>query len=402
MTATSLTAPAADSSRMPLYWLALGAFAIGTEAMMIAPLLPSLAQDFSTSIAAVGQLVTAFALTYALSSPVLTALAGSYDRRKVLILAMFAFALANIFAWHAHDYWTLMEARILLAITAGFYVPNANALAGALVTPEKRGSALAIVNGGTSVAVAIGVPLGAAIGHQFGWRMTFAGVGLLALVAALGLLLGLRPGIGANIPSASLRERLAVARQPAVLLALFTTTLWATGAYTVYTYLTLFLTTVTGIDSSHVSLVLFMWGIAAIIGIAIGGNLSDKFSPRAVIIPSLAILALAFASLSLGAAFFSPGNALLPVLATIVVWGLSAWAFFPAQQARLFGIREIKLAPVVLSLNASFMYVGFSSGAALGSVIVAHGSVTQLGWAGGLCELTALALLLWTTRRSAG
>ncbi|MFZ6648138.1 MFS transporter [Undibacterium sp. TJN25] len=398
MSTATLAAPAAVSSRMPLYWLALGAFAIGTEAMMIAPLLPSLAQDFSASIAAVGQLVTVFALTYALSSPVLTALAGSYDRRKVLILAMFAFAFANIFAWHAHDYWTLMEARVFLAVAAGFYVPNANALAGALVAPEKRGSALAIVNGGTSVAVAIGVPLGAAIGNHFGWRMTFAGVGLLALVAAMGLMIGLRPGIGAGIPAASLRERLAVARQPAVLLALLITTMWATGAYIVYTYLTLFLTTVTAIDDSHVSLVLFMWGVAAVIGIAIGGKMSDRFGPRAVIIPSLAILLLSFISLSLSATFLAPGSALVTVLAAIAIWGVSAWAFFPAQQARLFNIREIKVAPVVLSLNASFMYIGFSSGAALGSLIVTHGSVAQLGWAGGLCELAALVLTLWTTR----
>src|SRR5450830_1112906 len=60
----------------PLYWLALGAFAVGTEGFMIAPLLPGLATDLKVSIETAGQLVTVFALAYGLSSPILTALTG--------------------------------------------------------------------------------------------------------------------------------------------------------------------------------------------------------------------------------------------------------------------------------------------------------------------------------------
>src|ERR1700721_1756676 len=91
-----------------LYWLALGTFAIGTEGFMIAPLLPDLAADLSVSVVAAGQLVTVFALTYAFSSPILTALTGSMNRRRLLILAMVAFALANLVAWSAKDYQALM------------------------------------------------------------------------------------------------------------------------------------------------------------------------------------------------------------------------------------------------------------------------------------------------------
>lgn len=51
----------------PIYWLALGAFAIGTEGFMISPLLPGLAADLSVKIETAGQLVTVFALAYGLS-----------------------------------------------------------------------------------------------------------------------------------------------------------------------------------------------------------------------------------------------------------------------------------------------------------------------------------------------
>lgn len=155
-----MTTPAPRSTAR-LYWLALGTFATGTEGFMIAPLLPDLARDFSVSLVAAGQLVTVFALTYALSSPVLTALTGDIDRRRLLIASMLLFAAANFVASAAHSYTALMGARVLLAIAAGLYVPNANALAGALVEPSRRGTALSIVTGGISVAVALGVPLGA-------------------------------------------------------------------------------------------------------------------------------------------------------------------------------------------------------------------------------------------------
>jgi predicted MFS family arabinose efflux permease len=394
-----MTAAAVSSrSPAPLYWLALGTFAIGTEAFMIAPLLPGMAADFSTSVAAAGQLVTVFALTYALSSPILTALTGSFNRRTLLILSMTAFAVANIVAWSAKDYGTLMAARILLAGAAGLYVPSANALAGALVEPARRGTALAIVNGGTTIAIALGVPLGAVIGHGFGWRMTFAGVGVLALIAVAGLVTGLARDIGRGLAVATLRERVAVVRQPGVLAALLVTTIWATGAYAVYTYLALFLASATGIAGPYVGMVLFIWGVAAAVGIFAGGSLNDRFGSRSVIISSLLLLALAFASLSASADLLSRAKALAPVLVAIIVWGLSAWSFFPAQQARLIGIAGLKLAPVVLSLNASFMYLGFSLGAALGSFTLSRANVIDLGWIGGACEIAALLLVLGTSR----
>src|SRR6202008_4807479 len=110
---------------------------------------------------------------------------------RLLIASMLAFAAANFVAFAARDYSQLLAARILLAIAAGLFVPNASALASAIVEPARRGTALAIVTGGISVAVALGVPLGALIGHHFGWRVNFAGVGGLSLLAAIGLVGGL-------------------------------------------------------------------------------------------------------------------------------------------------------------------------------------------------------------------
>jgi predicted MFS family arabinose efflux permease len=185
------------------------------------------------------------------------------------------------------------------------------------------------------------------------------------------------------------------------LLALLVTTIWATGAYTVYTYFAPYMAAATGISGPHLSGVLFTWGLAAATGLFIGGAVDDAFGARAVMVPAFILLALAFASLSASVAFLSQQQALAPVFVAIVVWGVSAWGFFPAQQARLIEVAGLKVAPIVLSLNASFMYLGFSLGAALGSFTLAQSSVVNIGWVGALCEILALGLVLATVRRHA-
>ena len=386
--------------RSALPWLALGTFAIGTEGFMIAAILPRIAADLSQTVAVTGTLVSVFSLAYALSSPLLTTLAGKVDRKTLLLGSMIAFTVANLVAAATHTYGALAAARVLLASAAGLYVPNANALASALVPPERRGRAIAIVNAGLTVAIAIGVPLGAFVGNRFGWRMTFVAVAAISLLATGGLFVGLPAGIGAGMAVAPLRERLRVIRLPRVAPTLLLTTVWATGTYSVYTFIAPLLTATTTLRSSQIGYALFLWGASAGVGLLLGGSGADRLGNRIVIRTSLGVLAVALASLSLVAVTVRPSLALVPTLAAIVVWGLSAWAFYPAMQARLIELAGVRLAPVVLSLNASFMYIGFSLGAALGGFTVSRWPASHLGATGAVCELVALALFALLSSRA--
>ena len=383
----------------PLIYLALGTFAIGTEGFMIAAILPSIADSLSVSVQMAGQLVTVFTLVFAVSSPILTALTGRVPRRQLLLMSMGVFALGNIAAASASGYWSLLLARAILALAAGLYGPNAIALAGALVPKDYRGRALAIVNGGFSVAVALGVPLGAFVGSTWGWRVNFLGVAILALAACVGLIAGISKDAGTGQSAATLSERLAVVTQSAALAALFVTTLWAVGGYAVYTYIAPFLAAVADLEGGPVGYVLFCWGASAFVGLFLGGTINDKIGARRAISIALPLMAVALASLSITAAYARPSAALLPVLTAVAVWGVTAWGFFPPQQARLIGIAGLKNAPIILSLNSSFQYLGFSLGAALGSVTLAIGGLDDLGWVGAARVLAAFLLFLATDRR---
>lgn len=386
----------ASEKKIPLavYMLALGAFAIGTEGFMISPLLPSLAADLGVSIERVGQLVTVFALAYGISSPVLTAATGNVNRRTLLLASIVIFALSNLLAYLADGFWWLMGARVLLALSAGLFVPGANALAGAVVNPALRGRAIAVVNAGITVALALGVPLGAVIGHALGWRMTFAGVAVLSAIAAIGVYLGVPREIGQGLPTATLRQRVSVAVRPVVLATLLATTLWAIGGYTVYTYLSPLVSSLTTLRDTQISFVMFAWGISAAVGVFLGGGLSDRFGPPRVIVPAAVIMGLAFLSLSLDARLVQPEHALWPVLIAVMFWGVSAWAFHPAQQARLTELAGLNVASIVLSLNASFMYIGCAVGAAVGGLTLAQSHIGNLGLVGGLFEMASVAVTL--------
>src|SRR5260221_5334963 len=121
-----------------LLWLSVGTFVIGAEGFIVAGVLPQVASDLGTSLAACGQLITAYALAYAIGSPVLAALFGKAPRKPMLVAALAAFAVANAIAAVSVNLPMLIVGRVLLGLSAGLFIPTANAVAVPLVPPEMR------------------------------------------------------------------------------------------------------------------------------------------------------------------------------------------------------------------------------------------------------------------------
>lgn len=380
---------------LALYWLAFGAFAIGTEAFLVAGLLPDISGDLNVTVATCGMLVTCFALTYAVGAPVTATLFARFDRRHVLMGALCTFILTNLAAVAAPNFPSLMGVRVVMALSSSLYMPSAMALAGSLVGADKRGRALAIVGTGVTVASALGVPFGTLVGTALGWRAAFAAVAILGILALLGLSAGLPNA--APPPPLSLRQRLAPLTQPAIAQALLMTVAWATGAFALYTYIASYLLATAEISSSALALTLGLFGAGGFVGNLIGGWAADKMHPPRVIVTGLSLMALCFVGFSVVPALGGE-SACLCVLALVAVWAIVGWSVHPAQQSRLIGLAP-QSAPLLLALNASSLYLGMAIGAGLGALTIAHGDVRDLGWVAALCELTALALIGASLRR---
>ncbi len=385
------------NSLSKLLSLALGAFAIGTESYVIAGLLPDLAADLHVSVALAGQLITVFALAYAFGSPLLAVATGNMERRRLLLASLATFALFNILAATAHGYATLLFARIGLALSAGTFMPAASAYAVAVTPVERRGRALAIIYTGLTVATVVGVPLGVLVGERLGWRFTFTGVAAIASIALIGLALTLAPVRSPT--SASMAQRLAIARQPEVLGILAVTVLTLTGVFSIYSYIAPFLQRTTGLTGHAVAGVLLLFGMGSAVGNLLGGAASDRIGPQRVVATVLAALIGLFTVLSAVGMVLRPTVAIWVIVPLLTVWGFVGWSFPAAQQARLVALAPA-IAPITLSLNASAIYFGVSIGAALGSIMVAHGAVIHLGWVGATCEALALGTLAWSARRA--
>jgi len=363
-------------------------------------LLPTILNDLGMSLSATAMLVVVFTLVLALSSPIATVITGGLRRRDTLLLAMTLFTGGNLIAAFAPGFGTLACARILMAVAAGLYAPNANALAGMIVPTEKRGRALAIVSGGMTIAIALGLPLGSIIGHAFGWRSTFLMVAAMGAAAIIGILAGVGRNAGAHMTIASLGERIGVVCQAPVLKLLSVTLFWSMGAYTAYPYIAPYLSQTLGFADRGIAATVTLWGVFAALGVFTGGALNDRFGSLKVAKLSLIALALSFATLAVATRLPGMGAVLLALLA-VAGWGFSVWSFFPAQMARLIVAGGQSHASVALSLNTSTMYLGFSIGSAIGAGIIAIGNVWMIGAAAAVMELVAVALdEIWRRRRS--
>ena len=369
-----------------LWWLCLGAFAIGTEGFMIAGLLPVLAADLGVSVPAAGQLVTVFAVTYAVGSPVMATLLGNVDRRRVLIGALAIFAAGNLLAAGAHSFGQLMAARVLLALAAGVFLPTANAVATSLVPAARSGTALAIIG---TVAVALGVPLGAWIAAQGDWRSTFVACGVLSALATAGLAFGLPRALPHSVTT--LAQRLSVARRPGILRALAVSALWAAGGFTFYTYVAPFFVQGLGFAPQHVGIVLFLVGSFAALGTGLGGHMTDRAGVARVLAVSSVGIVLAFSVLSLSAQVLHGATAGAVAIGAVVLWGMAGWGFGPAQATRLIRLAP-DVSPITLSLHASAVYVGIALGSTVGALALAHGGPGMLGWAAAGCHVVAVVL----------
>ncbi|KQV83405.1 hypothetical protein ASC90_20905 [Rhizobium sp. Root1220] len=244
-----------------------------------------------------------------------------------------------------------------------------------------------------TIAIALELPIGSLVGNALGWRVTFLGVAILSLIAVVGLIVGLDRSAGVGLPVPSLSGRIAVAKRPSVLAGVSVTLFWAIGLYTMWTYIAPYLSSVANFGPNGISFVVCLLGIGSAVGVFGGGVLTDKYGAKAVMAISLIILAAAFIGLSLTAFLLTPSQAVAPIVISVAVWGVAAWGFLPAQISNLIHSGGQGSAPVVLSLNVSFMYSGFAIGSAIGSLILAQGHIGQVGIAAALAELISIALL---------
>ncbi|MEU3228311.1 Cmx/CmrA family chloramphenicol efflux MFS transporter [Streptomyces sp. NPDC006976] len=377
---------------MPLavYILGLSVFALGTSEFMLSGLLPPIAEDMNVSIPRAGLLISAFAIGMVIGAPLLAVATLRLPRRTTLIALISVFGLGQVAGALAPTYEVLFVSRVVSAFAcAGFWAVGA-AVAIAMVPVNARARAMAVMIGGLSIANVLGVPLGAFLGENLGWRSAFWAVGAASAVALVGVMM-LIPRIPLPAEKPQLRREMAIYRDRQVWLSVVLTALAAGGVFCAFSYLAPLLTDVAGLESGWVPTVLALFGFGALVGTTIGGRVADAHL-FGVLLSGIAASTVFLAALAL----FASNQA--AVIALSFLLGLSAFYTAPALNARMFNVAGAAPTLAGATTTAAFN-LGNTGGPWLGGAVIdADFGFEATAWAGAAMTVAALATVVVSLR----
>lgn len=377
----------ANRSTWALLALAVSAFAIGTTEFISVGLLPLISQDLGVSITTAGLTVSLYALGVTFGAPILTTLTSSISRRSLLLWIMVVFILGNGIAAAATSVGILLVGRIVSALAHGVFMSIGSTIAADLVPENRRASAISIMFSGLTVATVTGVPFGTFIGQQFGWRLAFAAIVVVGLVALIANFLlvpsNLRPGT-----RTAFRDQFKLITNVPLLLMFVITALGYGGTFVVFTYLSPLLQDLTGFSQNAVTVILLVYGLAIAIGNVIGGRAANR-NPITALFWMFILQAVVLFILTFTAPFKVAG------LITIILMGLFAFMNVPGLQLYVVMLAE-RYVPsgvdVASALNIAAFNAGIAIGSYFGGVVTDTLGLQHTPWIGGLMVLGAVAL----------
>jgi DHA1 family inner membrane transport protein len=427
---------------LAVYAMVIGAFAVGADEFIVAGVIREIANALSVTIGQAGLLESAYALGVAIGAPLFTVLGLRLPRRRMLLISIGVFVVGNLISALGPTYSVIMVGRLVAASAHGAFLGIAALAAGDLVTPERKGRAIATVFSGLTAATVLGAPIGAAVGRALGWRFTFWTLVLAGAVALLALAflmprrqaadhahdgehVGGHAGHGEHEPHAAhaeahghghvhghgdhgdaeeldaharmhmaqegqrapLGEQVKALARPPVWLGLLMTLLGYGGVFTSYVYLEPQIVEVAGLSGAWVTPLFLLFGAGLFVGNLIGGKLADRSLMPAVLLTVGSLVLMLFVM------YFAIQN---PVTAVVGVFLYGAAAFSVVAPLQLRIVSKAADAPDVSSAaNISAFTLGSAIGIWLGGWAIDAGlGIASVNWVGGLISLSGLALAL--------
>jgi DHA1 family inner membrane transport protein len=332
-----------------------------------------------------------------IGAPGLTALAARWPRKSLLLVAMALFTLGNLVVSQSDALTSMLIARFASGLGHGVFLAVASSVATQLAGRHRSGAAVAVVFGGLTLALALGVPLGTYLGNALSWQVIFIAVAASGAIGFIGLLALMPSDRDDGSMQANAMDGLKAMFNPRLLEGAGITVLAYAGSFTLYTYISPVLLQVTRISEGNSSLLMLGYGVMAAIGNVGGGRLADRkganFAVMAVLTGLTAVLL---------AIWFSASSLPLMVFLTGLLGALT-YAAVPALQARVIGLSHVH-APQAPAVAAGLNIAGFNGGIALGSLL-GGASLEAMGlmstaWVGAIAVGLGIVWMLWQMRKA--
>lgn len=380
-------------SVMRIFTFILSIFIVGMVEMMVAGIMNLMSNDLHVSEAIIGQLVTLYAITFAVAGPILVKLTNRFSPRMVLLWALLTFVVGNIIIAIAPNFSILVIGRILSSAAAALIVVKILALTALLTAPQHRGKMIGIVYSGFSGANVFGVPIGTVIGDLVGWRYTFLFIVVISLFVGI-LMYIYVPKLSDHLSSNTDTETGSnrsnvyskVLRPAEVTKYLGITFLLLVANSVTFIYINPLILS-GGHQLSFVSIALLINGIAGVIGTSMGGFLSDKLTSKRWLVIATAVFIVMMLILNM----FLPGTGLL--LMIIFIWNIMQWSTNPAVQSGIIEHVEGDTSQV-MSWNMSSLNAGIGIGGIVGGLVVSNLNVYATTYFSAAIALVAFILVI--------
>ncbi|MDM5250007.1 MULTISPECIES: MFS transporter [unclassified Lysinibacillus] len=339
-----------------LFTLAILAFFIGMDSLVVSPLIPDIAKATATPIEKGGWLITSYALFYGLTAPLFGSISDKIGRKQMIVTGMFIFSVGTFCTGLTQDFNTVLIFRALTGLSGAMVMPSIFALIGDNVPYKMRGMAMGMIMGAMVGSTVLGVPIGAFLTSIGNWQWTFYGIGILALLVTFITLVALPKTPATNqipvsVPVAMVSAIKTAFTNQSVFFALLSTFLWTIGLQGMFSYIGVYYKENFDYSVGKIGIVIFLAGVGSIIGNVIGGKLSDKIGKKAVVSIAAVIAAIGVISFSLLT------ENVVPAIIVHVLWSTSI-GLGQSSLTALISELSPKIRGTVMALNSSAMYIG--------------------------------------------
>lgn len=370
--------------------LMLGNLVTGCSVLAPAGMLPELARGLDVSIHAAGLLITFGAIILCIGSPLTAWLTSRIERRTLLTTTLAVLAFGNLASAFAPDYTSLLAIRLVMLAVGALYTPQAAGTAALIVPAERRGSTIAYIFLGWSLAAAVGLPLITFIASRYGWRAAYGEIGVLGCASFV--LLSMRLPAGLKGVPVDLKTWSEVGRSRTILLLLAITMLQMSGQFVVFTFMGPLLNKLTEAGPDAIGMVFGIYGVCGFLGVVFATRIVDTWGPYRTSVLFTCLLLAGIAGWAAGA-----GSLVLMAVA-VAIWGLGFASTNSMQQVRLVAAAP-PLASATVALNTSVLYIGQAVGSAVGGLLFARDLLHTLGFVAVGFVVLALILVVLTRPR---
>lgn len=373
--------------------LVLLGFSLGCSEFVVIGIEPELAAAFDVSLARVGELISSFALTYAVATPVLALSTGRFRRFQLLVAYAVLFCVGNVVAAVAPDFEVLLASRVVIGAVSGALLAVGVTYLPELVAPGRVSMAISVVYAAFSVAMVISTSLAKIIADVLDWHVAMVAALVLAVVTCSLLVLVL-PRQGETDEPATVAEQAVLLKEPAVLCGMAIFVFGVGSVYTFYGYVTPYLEQVLGMDTAGASATLMAYGAMTLVSNLAAGWLDVRFGLRTLVV-SFPLQAVVLAAVSVA------GAAMPAALVAIMAVGLSMYLLSVPVIGLFMGIareRHPKALTLASSLEPMAFNVGIAFGTAVGGAVVMGPGMGVSGYVGAAFSLVAWVIALVTIR----